>query len=39
MVRKKITEGEYEVLGTRVGVMEILGKIARGDLTQNVTFQ
>lgn len=37
---RKIKEGrQCEVLGTRVGVMEILGRVVRGDLAENVTFE
>lgn len=36
---RKIGEGRREVLGTRVGVMEILGRVVRGDLAENVAFE
>ena len=40
MVRKnKSGKGEYEVLGTRVRVMEILDRVVRRDLAETMTFK
>lgn len=40
MVRKKkVREGEICSLGTRVRVMEILDRMARGDLADYVTLE